>query len=102
MFARLQLPGSGAIDLFYPSRALRIEHSAANKRLVAVEHSRHIVKHARGSAGNPEPDVRITPRELAAGMHQAERTCWREHWSVITPASPVPGLLHEGSEDARR
>jgi hypothetical protein len=35
----------------------RIEHFAANKRLFAVEHSRHIGKHAQGSAGNPEPDV---------------------------------------------
>jgi len=25
--------------------------------LFAVEHSRHIGKHAQGSAGNPEPDV---------------------------------------------
>jgi hypothetical protein len=32
----------------------RIGHSAANKRLFAVE---HIGKHAQGSAGNPEPDV---------------------------------------------
>jgi hypothetical protein len=35
----------------------RIAHFAANKRLFAVEHSRHIGKHTQGSAGNPEPDV---------------------------------------------
>jgi hypothetical protein len=25
-------------------------------------------------------------------MHQAERTCWRERWPVITPGVAVPGL----------
>jgi hypothetical protein len=25
-------------------------------------------------------------------MHQAERTCWREHWPVITPGIAVSGL----------
>lgn len=34
----------------------------------------------------------MTPRELAAGMHQGERTCGREHWPVITPGVAVPGL----------
>jgi hypothetical protein len=34
----------------------------------------------------------MTPCELVAGMHQAEHTCWREHWPVITPGVVVPGL----------
>jgi len=34
----------------------------------------------------------MTPRELAAGMHQGERTCGREHWPVTRPGVAVPGL----------
>jgi hypothetical protein len=34
----------------------------------------------------------MTPRELAAGMHQADRICWCQHWPVITPGVAVAGL----------